>query len=168
MDKLHQRLVRGSRRLAVTFTALFWFGLFWLFTEAAWRPLKVIWASRATPRAWAAVLGLVEALVAETPALALMGALWTARGLFGRFGHGETLSPASGRSLSLMGAWFLASLFCSEIFSDVASTAATSAFGAPLAISTEILLACVGVMLVLLGRAFSVAAAIKSELDQIV
>jgi hypothetical protein len=168
MDKLQQRLVRGSRRLAVAFTALFWFGLFWLFAEAAWRPLKAVVAALPTPHAWAAVLGLSRDLLAETPAFALMGALWTARGLFGRFASGEALTPASGRSLSIIGGWFLASLFCSGVFSSATSLPPAPAFGAPLAISTEILLGCVGAMLILLGRAFSAAAAIKADLDQIV
>jgi len=168
MDKIHQRLVRGSRRLAVAFTALFWFGLLWLFTEAAWSPLKTLVAALPTPHVWTAALALSRTLLDETPAFALMGALWTARGLFGRFADGEALTPASGRSLSVIGGWCLASLFFSGVFSSAAFVPYKPAFGAPLAISTEILLGCVGAMLVLLGRAFSAAAAIKADLDQIV
>jgi hypothetical protein len=168
MDKSQERLVRGSRRLSIAFTALFWFGVFWLFTEAAWRPLKEVVAALPTPRAGQETVGLARALLAETPAFALMGALWTAKALFRRFARGEALTAASGRSLSLMGVWFLASALSSGTFSTAPSAPPTAAFAAPPAISPEIVLGCVGAVLILLGRAFSTAAAIKADHDQIV
>jgi hypothetical protein len=168
MDRTQEKLVRGSRRLASVFTVLFWFGAFWIFSEAAWRPLKEVAAALHTPKAGEAALGLSQALLAETPAFALMGALWTARGLFARFARGEALTAASGRSLSVIGAWFIASALASGTFSSSPTTPPTPAFTAPPTVAAEIVLGCVGVALILLGRAFSAAAAIKADHDQII
>jgi hypothetical protein len=168
MDRTQERLVRGSRRLAFAFTVLFWSGALWLFSEAAWRPLKSLAAALTTPAAGEEAIVLLRSLLAETPAFALMGALWTARGLFGRFAHGEALTPASGRALSVIGAWFIASALASGTFSSAMSGAPALALATPPAVSAEIVLGCVGAALILLGRAFSAAAAIKADHDQIV
>jgi hypothetical protein len=168
MDKIQERLVRGSRRLAFAFTVLFWIGALWLLSETAWRPLKEVAAVFPSGRTVDAMLGLIRALLAETPAFALMGALWTARGLFRRFARGEALTIASGRSLSIIGCWFLASALASGTFSSAPSSRPTAAFAEPPTISAEIVLGCVGAALILLGRAFSAAAAIKADHDQIV
>jgi len=162
------KLARESGRLAVAFTALFWFGAFWLFSEAAWIPLKEVAAALPTPRAGQEFVGLARALLAETPAFALMGALWTARGLFRRFAGGEALSPATGRSLSVIGGWFLASALASGMFPGAPAGAPSATFTAHPAVSAEIVLGCVGASLILLGRAFSIAAAMKADHDQIV
>jgi len=167
MDPTHAKLIRGSRRLAFAFTALFWTGALWLFSEAAWRPLKGVVASSGGGLAGAAWARLFDALLAEAPAFALMGALWTARGLFHRFALGDALTPASGRSLSLIGLWFLASALVSSLVPS-RSVPESGVFIAPPGVSMEIVLGCVGAALVLLGRAFAAAAAIKADHDQIV
>jgi len=168
MDTHQQRLVRGSRRLAFVFSVLFWAGVLWVFSDAIWRPLKVFVAAQGSPAASAGGAALARAVLAQTPTFALMGALWTAIGLFNRFAQGEALTAASGRSLSRIGGWFIASAIASGLFSDVPAMPAMRAMTMPPAIDAELVLCCVGAALVLLGRAFSAAAAIKAEHDQIV
>jgi len=168
MDSNQQKLIAGSRRIAFAFSVLFWAGALWLFSEVAWRPIKALVAALNTPGAGPAAIDLAHALLNHTPVFALMGALWTAIGLFRRFAQGEALSPASGRALSVIGGWFLASVLAAALFTDDVHAPPVTGFTAPLAVDAEIVLGCVGAALVLLGRAFAAAAAIKADHDQIV
>jgi hypothetical protein len=167
MDKVQEKLIRGSRRAAFAFSVLFWSGVLWLFSEA-WPPLKGFIAALHTPKAAEESVNLVRAVHTEAPAWALMGALWIAKGLFTRFARGEALTAASGRSLSVIGGCFLASVLASGTLPSPPPGLSVPVFTMSQACSSEILLGCVGTTLILLGRAFSAAAAIKLEHDQIV
>lgn len=168
MDRNQERLVRGSRRLAFVFTVLFWTGALWLFSEAAWPSLKRAAAALTSPAAGTEAIIFLRSLLAETPAFALMGALWTAIGLFRGFARGEALTAASGRALSVIGVWFIASAVASGTFVGAPFGLQAPALAMPPTLSAEMVLGCVGIALVLLGRAFSTAAAIKADHDQIV
>ncbi|PTT06490.1 hypothetical protein [Caulobacter sp. HMWF009] len=158
------KIQKDSVGLQQLFGWLFGIGVFLVFSEIAYGPLKaVVFAVGASERS-EALRQVGESTLGALPVLALLGALWQARGLFKSFAGGQVLSVEAGRTLTRLGDWLVASTILWFIFGDGGSSAA-QAFGQNLGVS--VVLGCVGIAIRLFGRVIDLAAAVRDDRDQI-
>jgi hypothetical protein len=108
---------------------------------------------------------LAQTAVAALPAAAMLGAVWQARRVFKSFSSGEILSVEAGRALTRLGDWLVVSTVL-WFFVGPAIDRDDAAFGPYL--SASVMLGCIGLAIRLVGRVIDMAAAIKSDHDQIV
>ncbi|MDH7973986.1 hypothetical protein QH494_17500 [Sphingomonas sp. AR_OL41] len=160
-----EKVQKESATLKRLFGWLFGIGAFLIFSEIAYMPLKAVILTAGTAAGRGAVDDLAETILASLPALALLGAVWQARRVFGGFAGGEILSVEAGKALTRLGDWLVASTVLS-IFFGPAGGRADIVFG--LNLSAIIMLGSVGLAIRLIGRVVEMAAAIKSDHDQIV
>lgn len=160
-DQLHGQ----SRQLKSIFGWAFGLGSFLLFSQLAYVPIKGVVFAAGTPALSSAVGDLVAALLAALPAMALLGALWTARQLFKAYADGAILSAGAGRTLGRLGNWLTASAMLALVFGPANDRMdmLTGYF-----ITTQIALICVGLAIRLVGQVQSIAAEIKADHEQIV
>lgn len=158
-------LQRESRSLKKAFEWAFSIACFLLFSQVSYVPIKAVLFSVGTPDAMAALAHLGEIAARSLPSVALLGAIWTARGLFKAYEGGAVLTPTSGRAVGRLGDWLTASGVLA-LFVGPASDkmdAVTAAY-----ITTQIVLIGVGLAIRLLGRVQAIAAEIKADNEQIV
>lgn len=160
-----QTVQKDSDVLRQLFSWLFGFGVFLVFSEIAYIPLKAIFFSFGTTELASAVSDFAETAIAALPVLALLGAVWQARRVFTSFASGHILTVEAGKALGRLGDWLVISSVL-MFFVGPADDRHTAVFG--LYVSTIIMLGSVGLAIRLVGRVIEVAAAIKSEHDQIV
>ncbi|WP_353204894.1 hypothetical protein [Sphingomonas sp.] len=158
-------LRRQSRSLKKAFEWGFSISCFLLFSQVSYVPLKTLLFSVGTPDATSALVDLVEIAARALPSVALLGAIWTARGLFKAYEDGAVLTPESGRAIGRVGDWLTASGVLALLVGPASATmdAVTGAY-----ITTQIALIGVGLAVRLLGRVQAIAAAIKIDHEQIV
>ena len=158
-------LQRQSRSLKKTFEWAFSISCFLLFSQVSYVPIKAVLFSVGTPDAASALAHLAEIAARSLPSVALLGAIWTARGLFKAYEGGAVLTPESGRAVGRLGDWLTASGVLALIVGPASATmdAVTGAY-----ISTQIALVGVGLAIRLLGRVQAIAAEIKADNEQIV
>jgi hypothetical protein len=155
-----------GRRLERLFAIIFWLGALWLFAEA-YVPLKHV-GSALLRQEGAIAAGLFQSTFFDAlAALALLGALWSAKELFGGFARGQALSDSSATHLKRLGLWLAAAgslmLFgASGYLATGQSSGQAPLFGAPLMVLV------IGLAIHLLGDVLRVSAEIKAEHDQIV
>lgn len=154
-----------SRNLKGIFAWLFGVGCFLLFSEVMYMPIKGLVLAIGTPDAGAALRELGNAVLRALPAITLLAALWTARGLFKSFETGEVLAENSGKTLGRLGDWLIASALAAIVFGPDIGPAGL-AFGGYL--SAHIVLGCTGLAIRLFGRVLSLAAEISADHAQIV
>jgi hypothetical protein len=158
-------LQRQSRSLKKAFEWAFSISCFLLFSQVSYVPIKAVLFSVGTPDAASALAHLAEIAARSLPSVALLGAIWTARGLFKAYEGGAVLTPDSGRAVGRLGDWLTASGVLALIVGPASATmdAVTGAY-----ISTQIALVGVGLAIRLLGRVQAIAAEIKADNEQIV
>lgn len=160
-----EKIKKDSAGLKRLFGWLFGLGLFLIFSEITYRPLKAIFFSVGTGALGNALDQLAVTALAALPALALLGAVWQARRLFKSFAGGQILSVEAGKALTRLGDWLVISTVLMFLFGP-AGDHPDAAFG--LYISTTVMLGCIGLAIRLVGRVVDMAAEIKLEHDQIV
>ncbi|OYY77860.1 MAG: hypothetical protein B7Y43_07895 [Sphingomonas sp. 28-62-20] len=160
-----EALQRQSQSLQKAFEWAFSISCFLLFSQVSYVPIKAVLFSVGTPDAISAIAHLGEIAARSLPSVALLGAVWTARGLFKAYGSGAVLTPQSGRAVGRLGDWLTASGVLALFVGPASDTmdAVTGAY-----ISTQIALIGVGLAIRLLGQVQAVAAAIKADNEQIV
>lgn len=166
MDQDLAALEARGRRLERLFAIIFWLGALWLFAEA-YVPLKHVGAALYRQEGALAAELFQTTFFNAIAALALLGALWSAKELFGGFARGSAFTAESATHLKRMGLW-------------LAGAGALMLFGAAgfLATGTEdqrmpllggpLMLLVIGLAVHLLGDVLRVSATIKAEHDQIV
>lgn len=161
IDQLHGQ----SRRLKSLFGWLAGLGSFLLFTQIIYVPLKSLFFAIGTPALGEAAGEIASVAIQSLPAIALIGALWTARRLFGAFAGGAILAADAGRLLGRVGDWLTASAVLALIVGPASERmdAVTGAY-----ITTQIALIGVGLAIRLLGRVQALAADIAADHAQIV
>ncbi len=173
-DKINDRaaakdLKGESASMAGLLMWVSWLAAAYIFLDAAYVPLKGVGAALMTPGAdmFAAVRGVLMAMAGVIHVFALLGAAWSARGLFRRFAAGEVFTGANGAALGRVGDWLIGSAFLSAtvaIHFDEVRGAAVNGVSWPAALALGI----VGLAIRLLGRAFGAAAALKAENEQFI
>ncbi len=161
IDQLHMQ----SRHLKSLFGWMVGLGAFLLFSQIIYVPLKGLVFAIGTPDAGNAVERIVEIGIGSLPAIALIGALWTARQLFDSFAGGAILTAHPGQLLGRVGDWLTASAILALLVGPASDRmdAVTGAY-----ITTQVALICVGLAIRLLGRVQAVAASIATDHAQIV
>jgi hypothetical protein len=160
-----QKVQKDSAALKQLFGWLFGIGVFLVFSQVAYVPLKAVILSVGTDGLGEATQRLGETALAALPALALLGALWQARRLFNSIASGEILSVETGKALTRLGDLLVLSTVLWFFFGPAVDYH-EPAFGPYL--SASIVLGCIGLALRLVGRVIDMAAGIKIEHDQIV
>lgn len=158
-------LRRQSQSLKKAFEWAFSISCFLLFSQVSYVPIKAVLFSVGTPDVTSALTHLGEIAVRSIPSVALLGAIWTARGLFKAYEGGAVLTPESGRAVGRLGDWLTASGVLALVVGPASASmdAVTGAY-----ISTQVALIGVGLAIRLLGRVQAIAAEIKSDNEQIV
>jgi hypothetical protein len=160
-----EKVQKESAALKRLFSWLFGAGLFLIFSEIAYMPLKAIFLSLGTDGLGSAAGRLGETAIAAIPALALLGAVWQARRLFDSFASGQILSAEAGKALTRLGDLLVVSTVLWFFFGPATDYHEPS-FGPYL--SASIMLGCIGLAIRLVGRVVNMAAVIKIDNDQIV
>jgi hypothetical protein len=160
-----EKVQKDSAALKQLFGWLFGLGVFLIFSEIAYLPLKTIFLSLGTDALGSAAGQLGETVVTALPALALLGAVWQARRLFSSFASGQILSAEAGKALTRLGDLLVVSTVLWFFFGP-ATDRQEPVFGAYL--SATIMLGCIGLAIRLVGRVVDLAAVIKVDHDQIV
>jgi hypothetical protein len=162
MDALAAR----GRRLERLFAIVFWVGALWLFAEA-YVPLKHVGAALYRQEGMFAAELFQSAFFDAMAALAMLGALWSAKELFAGFARGEAFSEGSATQLRRMGLW-LAGAGALMLFGASGYLAASDGGeGIPL-LGGPLMLLVIGLAIHLLGDVLRVSADIKAEHDQII
>lgn len=158
-------LQRQSRSLKKVFEWIFSISCFLLFSQVTYVPIKTVFFSVGTPDIAAALAHFGEIAVRSLPSVALLGAIWTARGLFKGYEAGAVLTPESGRAVGRLGDWLTASGVLALAVGPASAKmdAVTAAY-----ISTQLAPICVGLALRLIGQVQAIAAEIKADNEQIV
>ncbi len=160
-----EKIQKDSAGLKRLFGWLFGLGIFLIFSEITYKPLKAVIFSVGTGALGNALDQLGVTALGALPALALLGAVWQARRLFKSFASGKILSVEAGKALTRLGDWLVISTVLMFFFGP-AGEHPDAAFG--LYLSTTIMLGCIGLAIRLVGRVIDMAAAIKFDHDQIV
>lgn len=164
------KLQRESKDLAGFLLWIFIIVCLGLFADVLYRPLKALGGALATPEAdIGAVLEPFRGqAVAMIPAFMMLAALWTARSVFVAFSQGEVFTTKAGDALCAVGDWLIAAAF-TALFVVPSVGSVLNVEGPVWELDRmAVVLLCVGFAIRLIGKAFSGAAAIKAENDQII
>lgn len=169
-DHMNSDIEKKSANLASMFGWVFWLTAFWLFANVSYVPLKRFGAALVTPEtdALEAAVAFADILFAQLSVILAMIAVYTARKLFVQFSQGEVFTAQNGATLMRVGDWLIASaiiaLAMQIIEADAAGTVTIDLSGSYFAV----VIVLVGFAIRLFGRAFTIAADIKADNDQMV